>query len=118
MPVRRAAPGTRHTIQERKAPRINLKVNARLRHSVYGEEIVSTENVSRGGFRFVSHKDYPLGTLIEAALPYSPGAANIFIPAKIIHELVCSGAGTFAYGVACMPTPAPKHAGMRTSPPK
>jgi len=119
IPVGRAAPGSRHILQERKAPRVNLRVKACLRHSVYGEEVVSTENVSRGGFRFMSHKDYPLGTLLEAALPYSPGAANIFIPVKIVHEEAGDAEGTFAHGVACTPSPlAPSLAGMRVSPPK
>jgi hypothetical protein len=108
-PRGRAVPGSRRAIQERRAPRLNLKVHARLRHSLYGEEVVSTENVSRGGFRFISHKDYPLGTIIEAAVPYSPGAANIFIPAKIVHEEACGEEGTFAYGVACSPAPRPPH---------
>jgi hypothetical protein len=119
IPVGRAAPDSRHMIQERKAPRINLKVNACLRHSVYGEEVVSTENVSRGGFRFISRKDYPIGTVIEAALPYSPGAANIFIPARIVHAEAGSSEGTFAHGVACTPAPlAPSLTGMRIFPPK
>ena len=117
VPVGRGAPRSRHTMQERKAPRISLKVNACIRHSVYGEEIVSTENVSRGGFRFISRKDYPLGTVLEAALPYSPGAANIFIPAKIAREEAGDTEGTFVLGVACTPS-APSLTGMRVSHPK
>jgi hypothetical protein len=118
-PVGRAAQGSHHKSQERRAPRVNLRVNVCVRHSVHGEEIVSTENVSRGGFRFISHKDYPLGTIIEAALPYSPGAANIFVPAKIVHEEARREEGTFAHGVACMPTsPASSLARLPVSPPK
>jgi len=106
IPVARAAPDTRHTIQERKSPRINLKVVVCIRHSVYGQEILFTANVSRGGFRIKSHKEYPIGTVIEAALPYTPGAANIFTPARIVHKELGVGAKTFVYGVAYIPSPA------------
>jgi hypothetical protein len=119
IPADRAALNSRHTIQERKMPRINLKVDACLRNSVYGEEVVSTENVSRGGFRFISRKDYPLGTIIEAALPYSPGAANIFTPARIVYKEAGAREGIFAHGVAYVPSPlAPSLTGMRITIPK
>lgn len=104
-PVDQAVVESRHTIQERKSPRINLKVVVCIRHSVHGQEIVATENVSRGGFRIKSRKDYPIGTVIEAALPYTPGAANIFTPARIVHKELGVGAKTFAYGVAYVPSP-------------
>ncbi len=119
VPVVRVTADPSHTIQDRKAPRINLKVDACLRHSVYGEEVVSTEDVSRGGFRFISRKDYPLGTVIEAALPYSPGAANIFMPAKIVQKEAGEELGMFAHGAAYIPSPvAPSLTGMRISPRK
>jgi hypothetical protein len=114
-----AAPGSRHTIQERKWPRINLKVAVCIRESIHGQEIVCTENVSRGGFRIKSNNDYPIGTVIEAALPYSPGAVNIFTPARIVHKEVCIGGTTFAYGVAYIPSPvAPSLTGMRITQPQ
>jgi len=113
------APGSRHTIQERKSPRVNLKVVVCLRHSAYGEEVVTTENISKGGFRIICHKDYPVGTVLEAALPYSPGAANIFTPSRIVHREVGVGGATFAYGVAYVPSPvAPSLTGFRITQPK
>jgi hypothetical protein len=109
----------RHTIQERKSPRVNLKVVVCLRHSVYGEEVVTTENISKGGFRFIGHKDYPVGTVVDAALPYSPGAANIFTPSRIVHREVGVGGSSFAYGVAYVPSPvAPSLTGYRITQPK
>ena len=99
------APHGRHTIQERKSPRTNLKVAVCIRHPEYGQEIATTENVSRGGFRIRSQKDYPIGTVIEAALPYAAGAANIFTPARIVHKELGVGATSFAYGVAYVPAP-------------
>jgi hypothetical protein len=119
IPANRAAPQSRHTIQERKSPRINLKVVVCLHHSVLGQEVVTTENVSRGGFRIRSQKDYPVGALIEAALPYSPGAANIFTPARIVHKELCVGAETFVYRLAYIPSPAaPSLTGLRITQPK
>jgi hypothetical protein len=119
IPFGRAALELRHTIQERKMPRIKLKVDACLRHSVHGEEVVPTENISRGGFRFVSLKDYPLGTIVEAALPYSPGAANIFTPARIVYKEEVTAKGMYAHGVAYVPSPlAPSLTGMRITLPK
>jgi hypothetical protein len=114
-----AAPDTRHTIQERKSPRINLKVVACLRHPQKGDEVVTTEDISRGGFRFTSRKDYPVGTVIEAALPYSQGAANIFIPAKIVHRQAVGDEGTFAHGVAYLQAPVARSlTGLRITQPK
>jgi len=120
LPAERAAPESPPSYsQERKSPRINLKVLVCLRHPEYGQDVVSTENVSRGGFRFRSQKDYPSGTVLEAALPYSAGAANIFTPVRIVHRSVGVGAQNFAYGVAYVPAPlAPSLTGLRITQPK
>ncbi|MGO8786765.1 MAG: PilZ domain-containing protein [Terriglobia bacterium] len=118
-PVDVAVSESRHTIQERRAPRISLKVNACLRDFVHGQEVVTTENISRGGFRFCGHKDYPIGTVMEAALPYSPGAANIFTPIRIVYKDAVIRGGTFVHGVAYVPSPrAPSLTGMRIDLPK
>ena len=109
----------RHSIQERKDARISLKVDACIRHPVYGDEVVATENVSRGGFRFRSSRDYPIATLIEAALPYVPGAANIFAPVRIVYREDPPTQAKRAYGVAYVPTQmASSLTGMRISTPE
>jgi hypothetical protein len=119
LPEGGARPKPRPTIPERKSPRINLKVDLCVRYSGHGEEVATTENISRGGFRFVSHKSYPIGTVIAVALPYSPGAANIFTPARIIHKQPGSIEGTFAHGAAYIPSPvAASLTGMRITIPK
>ena len=118
-PANPAIPDPTIATQERKSPRIKLEVPVCLRNPQFGEEVVTTENVSRGGFRVRSQKDYPLGTVLEAALPYSPGAANIFTPARIVHKQVGIGANTFAYGIAYVPAPlAPSLTGLRITQPK
>ena len=118
-PARGVAPEYRHTIQERKSPRINLKVVVCLRHPVQGEVVVPTENVSMGGFRIECQKDFPVGTVIEAALPYTPGAANIFTPARVVHRELGVGAKAFIYGIAYIPSPlAPSLTGLQITQPK
>lgn len=113
-PHKDAAPRPLHAMQERKHPRINVKVDVCLRHPQYGEEVVSSENISRGGFRVISHRDYPLGTVVDAALPYSPRAANIFTPARIVYKEGEGEGRPFAYGFAYIPSPlAPSLTGLR-----
>ena len=62
--------------------------------------IATTENVSRGGFRFKSRLKYPMGTSVEAALPYTPGAANIFVPANIVYVDEKPTDEMYSHGVA------------------
>ena len=92
MPVR--------TSNERRDPRIALRVAVCIRHPEFGTELATTENVSRGGFRFKSRRRYALGTIIEAALPYTPGAANIFAPAQIVYADEAPVGELYAHGVA------------------
>jgi hypothetical protein len=118
LPTSRMAPGPGHYVHERKSPRLNLKVDVCIRHPLYGQEVRPTDNVSQGGFRFRSRKDYPVSTLLEAALPYVPCAANIFTPARIVYREEQSAEGTIAYGVAYLPSPiASSLTGMRISRP-
>ena len=47
--------------------------------------VVACEDISKGGFRFTSHKEYPQGTRVEAAVPYTKSSNNIFTLAGIIY---------------------------------
>jgi hypothetical protein len=94
------APAAKRTKNDRKHVRLDLKVNVCIRDPMYGEEVVVTENVSRGGFRFRSKKHYAEGWLIEAALPYTPGGPNIFAPARIMYTEELGTSGESVYGVA------------------
>ena len=67
------------------------------------EEAVVSENVSRGGMRFSSKKHYAEDWVIEVALPYSRGGANIFSAAKIMFIGKGEGEGQNIYGVAYTP---------------
>ena len=110
---------SRHPFHERKDPRISVRVDLCIRHPELGDEIAVTENVSRGGFRFRSFKDYPIASLIEVALPYVPGAANIFAPARIVYREDHPTQETRAYGAAYVPTQmASSLTGMRITTPE
>ncbi len=104
-----AAPATatpqrrKRTRNDRKHVRMDLEVDVCIHHAQYGEDIAKTVNVSRGGFRFRSRKGYGEGWVIEAALPYSPGAANIFTPGRIVYTSELSEGGLYVYGVMYIP---------------
>jgi len=85
---------------------IQYRVDVCIRHPAQGDEVVFTEYISRGGFRFRSSKDYPIATPLEAALPYTPGAANIFAPVRIIFREENPAHAKRAYGVYYVPTKA------------
>ncbi len=90
---------SRRTQNDRKFPRVDLKIDVCIRSEEHGEEVAVTEDVSRGGFRFKSDKRYIEGTLLEVSVPYAPSGANVFAPAKIVYCEDLSPEKKFAYGV-------------------
>jgi hypothetical protein len=89
-------PPTRNT---RKHVRVSIRFNACIRRRRSIEEIVVTENVSRGGLCFKTDKVYELGENVEVAMPYSKTAANIFSPAVIVNARPLASEGKTLYGV-------------------
>ncbi len=87
------------TENERKEVRIGLKMRACIRTKELGEEVFITENVSRGGLSFKSDNRYIVGTSVEVAIPYDPGARNVFAPAQIMHAEYLPAEGRILYGV-------------------
>jgi PilZ domain len=97
-------PGPR-TRNERRRFRVQLKkFRACIRRPGYLDEIVSVENVSSDGFRFVSSKNYPEGMDIEVAIPYMPDTENIFIPAQVTRSRALPRRKKAEYGVALIKT--------------
>ena len=84
---------------ERRHPRLKTQLKACLRHPGLGEEIVTTQNVSRGGICFKSRRVYFEGSRIEVSIPYAESGANIFVPAKIVRAQNIPGEGVSSYGV-------------------
>ena len=93
----------RRTRNDRKYVRLDLRVDVCIRHPQLGEEVATTVNVSRGGFRFRSTRGYGEGWVIEASLPYSKGGANIFTPARVVYVGEASGDKAYVYGVMYLP---------------
>ena len=87
---------------ERKHIRLRMKMRACIRRPGLGEEVVEVENVSRSGLLFLSANHYKKGTWVEVAAPYTPGAANVFIPARIVRDQQLSGADRRKYGAEYM----------------
>jgi hypothetical protein len=94
-----AQPPERDGRERRKEKRLLLKMKACVRTELYGNEVVPTENVSKGGFGFKSPHKYSVGMIVEVCVPYSPGAGNIFSVAKIVGLRPLPTEGAFAYGV-------------------
>ncbi|HVA00049.1 MAG TPA: PilZ domain-containing protein [Terriglobia bacterium] len=88
------------TRENRREARLRLRVMACIRDEQLGEEITKTENISRSGFCFKSRKEYRVGSVLQAALPYAPNQANIFSPGRVAHAEESTEAGVFSYGVS------------------
>jgi hypothetical protein len=69
----------------RKHTRMRVNFKACIRRANAMDDIVTCEDMSRGGLRFKSTKKYLEMTRIEVAVPYSPGDQAIFVPAQIVH---------------------------------
>ena len=88
---------------DRRDPRQEAKVTVCVRHPQMGEVIAETVNISRGGFRFRGKTPFTEGSVIEAALPFSPAGANIFVPAKIVYAGKIPGGDMYVCGVMYLP---------------
>lgn len=83
---------------ERKEPKPTLRMTACIRSPEFGEEVVSTEDVSRSGFRFKSPKRYSKGSIIEIAVPYTRKPGIIFVLAQIEWDRALPNEGVTLYG--------------------
>lgn len=69
----------------RKRVRAKVTLTACVRRPGFEDEIVTCEDMSRGGILFTSRKRYHRNSFIEVAVPYAPGAPSIFVPAEIVY---------------------------------
>lgn len=96
-----AAPqATSRPEDRRKHARAKVKFKACIRRPGMPDDVVSCEDMSRGGLRFKSKKKYFETTMLEVAVPYSPGGQAIFVPAQIVYVHETPGEGLFHCGVA------------------
>jgi hypothetical protein len=85
-------------LQDRKHLLNKMKTVARIQEPDGGEEIVPVLDVSRGGIRFRGSRIFEVNCWIHFAVPYTPGAANIFVPGRIALRKDLED-GQYAYGV-------------------
>jgi len=84
----------------RKHIRTKVTFKACIRSYAFGEDIVTCEDMSRGGIRFKSRKEYAVKTDIEIAVPYSQGSQSIFVHAQIIHVTELKQERRFRCGIS------------------
>lgn len=97
------SPPPKRTHDDRKYVRLDLQMKAFIRDPQGWQEVVVTEDISRGGFRYRSRMRYAEGWKIEVALPYSVSGLNIFSAAKIKHAAQVPGTEDTVYGAAYIP---------------
>lgn len=84
----------------RKHVRTKVSFQACVRSFAHGDDIVSCEDISRGGLCFKSRKPYVEKFKIEVAAPYTPGMQNFFTPAEIVRVEELKDQKKFRCGVA------------------
>jgi PilZ domain-containing protein len=99
----------RNAIEERVIPRrnrtrIKARVLACIRRRGFQEEVALCEDLSKGGISFRSRNQYPEGSRLEVAVPYTPGAGAIFVPIRIVFSQPIA-AGLFRHGAAYLRPP-------------
>ena len=83
---------------KRKYARISMKTAACIGPPGPRADVVDVVNVSRGGVCFHSSRTYGVDTWVQVAVPYTPGAANIFVAGRIVRSRKLDGTLT-EYGV-------------------
>lgn len=87
----------RHT---RRQARFDIPFTACIRSAKFGEEVVPTRNISRGGINFKSVRRYEIGDRVEIAVPYTHNSGNVFVPARIAYQQPGREQRLNQYGVA------------------
>lgn len=84
--------------RERQRMRLQTRLTACVRQAGEDDELAVCEDISPMGMCFRSKRRYEAGAPIEVAVPYSPDAANIFLPARVIYSEQMPKAGLFRHG--------------------
>jgi hypothetical protein len=95
-PAPQIAPRTEN---KRKHVRTKVNFKACVRSHAFGDDIVTCEDISRGGLRFKSRKEYTANTEIDVAAPYSPGTPDIFVHGHIVYVAELKQERRFRCGV-------------------
>ncbi|HUJ41749.1 MAG TPA: PilZ domain-containing protein [Candidatus Acidoferrales bacterium] len=88
-------------IHDRQAtPRFRTRLTACVRAAGSELELAVCENMSRGGLCFRTRRRFSENDILEVAVPYTKGAANIFVPARVIYVQEVPTAGLHRHGAA------------------
>jgi hypothetical protein len=91
------APGTRN---QRLHDRVPVEAVGCVRHATLGHEVVLIRDLARGGLSFYSTSNYPEGSRVEMAVPYTSRAPNIYAAARIVSSRKGADRRLIEYGVA------------------
>jgi hypothetical protein len=93
-------PAEDRVLPRRNRTRVKARVLACIRRRGFQEEVVVCEDLSKGGISFRSRNQYPEGTRIEVAVPFTPGSGAIFVPIRIVFSQLMPSAGLYRHGAA------------------
>jgi hypothetical protein len=93
------------TAPRRTRTRVKARVLACIRRRGFQEEVAVCEDLSKGGISFRSRNEYPEGTRVEVAVPFTPGSSAIFVPIRIVFSAPIASAGLFRHGAAYIKPP-------------
>jgi len=92
-------------LPRRNRTRVKARVLACIRRRGFQEEVAVCEDLSKGGISFRSRNEYPEGTRVEVAVPFTPGSGAIFVPIRIVFSQPIPSAGLFRHGAAYLKLP-------------
>lgn len=102
-----AKPGVEdRVIPRRNRTRVKARVLACIRKRGFQEEIAVCEDLSKGGLSFRSRNQYPEGSRVEVAVPFTPGSSAIFVPIRIVFSQPIPAAGLYRHGASYIRPPA------------
>ena len=82
------------------SPRFQTRLTACIRAAGAPPELAVCENMSRGGLCFRARRPLKVDDILEVAVPFAKGAANIFVPARVVYVHEVPGAGLYRHGAA------------------
>lgn len=85
--------------ERRRFRRVSLQLPVRICDYEGGVEITRSENISKGGFCFVSEKRYQPGQGIMVTCPYDSAGENIEVRARVVNCSETKGNPRKVYGV-------------------
>ena len=100
-----AVTGEERVVPRRNRTRVKARVLACIRRRGFQEEVAVCEDLSKGGLSFRSRNEYPQGSRVEVAVPFTPGSAAIFVPIRIVFSQALPAAGLFRHGAAYVRPP-------------